>query len=95
MARTTRANMLGRLARAAVLPEGRDLLLLERFFVLEELRDRGGEDVRVATVAGYGLAPLVTPVTRRPSPPRYPGVVRAASTGPEQHEGVDHDPDAG
>ncbi len=47
-----------------VRPDVRERVLVEDFFDLDALRDRGGE-VRVATSAGYVLTPRVTRVTRR------------------------------
>jgi hypothetical protein len=48
-----------------------------------ELRDRGGEDIRVATLAGYVVVPPVTCVTRRRPPTRDPRipVARSADCG--------------
>ena len=51
-----------------VRPDVRERELVERDFEPDVLRDRGGE-VRVATSAGYGIAPRVTRVTRRTRTP--------------------------
>jgi hypothetical protein len=50
--------------RRAWLPDDRDRELLE-------LRDRGGEDVRVAMIRGYAKTPRVPGVTRRPGAVSY------------------------